>query len=84
MPDLDSGAKGSGEPGSARISVPEIAFRLGVGRLSVYGMLEQGTIPGIRVGRRWIVTRKAFEQWERICGMNGRSGLVPRQEVSVN
>jgi len=51
-----------------RISVPEIAQRLSIGRLAVYGMLERGLIPGIRLGRRWIVTRHAFEQWERTCG----------------
>jgi excisionase family DNA binding protein len=51
-----------------RIAVPEIANRLGIGRLAVYSMLEQGIIPGIRLGRRWIVTHAAFEQWERSCG----------------
>jgi hypothetical protein len=32
-------------------------------------MLEQGILPGIRLGRRWIITRHAYEQWERTCGM---------------
>jgi excisionase family DNA binding protein len=48
-------------PRSARITVPEIAHELGIGRLAVYGMLEQGIIPGIRLGRRWIVTRHAYD-----------------------
>ena len=51
-----------------RISIPEIAKRLHVGRIAVYAMLEQGLLPGVRLGRRWIVTRHAFEQWERTCG----------------
>lgn len=68
---------------SARIAVPEIAERLGIGRLAVYAMLEQGIIPGIRLSRRWIVTRKAYEHWERTCGMKGGSGLVAVPEVSV-
>ena len=51
------------------IRVPEIAQRLGVGRLTVYAMLEAGVIPGIPFGRRWIVTRYAFLQWERSCGV---------------
>ena len=59
----------SGFANSARITVEEMASRLSIGRLAVYAMLEQKIIPGIRVGRRWIVTRKAFEQWERTCGM---------------
>ena len=54
---------------SSRISIPEIAVRLSIGRLAVYTMLEQGIIPAIRLGRRWIVTRHAFENWERTCGM---------------
>jgi excisionase family DNA binding protein len=53
---------------SARISVPEIASRLNVGRLTVYALLERGILPGIRLGHRWIVTRHAYEQWERTCG----------------
>jgi excisionase family DNA binding protein len=39
---------------SSRISVLEIARRLSIGRLAVYSMLEQGIIPGLRLGRRWI------------------------------
>ena len=53
----------------ARMTVEEIARRLDIGRLAVYTMLEQGIIPAIRLGRRWIVTRHAFENWERTCGM---------------
>ena len=41
---------------SSRISVLEIARRLSIGRLAVYSMLEQGIIPGLRLGRRWIIT----------------------------
>jgi excisionase family DNA binding protein len=51
------------------IKVPEIAQRLGVGRMKVYAMLEDGVIPGIKFGRKWIVTRYAYEQWERTCGV---------------
>ena len=46
---------------SSRMSIPEIANRLFVGRIAVCTMLEQGIIPVIRLGRRWIVTRHAFE-----------------------
>jgi excisionase family DNA binding protein len=54
---------------SSRMLIPEIASRLSVGRLAVYTMLEQGIIPAVRLGRRWIVTRQAFENWERTCGV---------------
>src|SRR5205823_11170218 len=44
---------------SKRMSVEEIARRLEIGRLAVYAMLERGIMPGIRLGRRWIITRHA-------------------------
>lgn len=66
---------------SSRMSIPEIATRLSVGRLAVYTMLERGIIPAIRLGRRWIVTRHAFEDWERTCGL--ATGLQGRPERKV-
>ena len=66
---------------SSRMSIPEIADRLSVGRIAVYTMLEQGIIPAIRLGRRWIVTRHAFENWERTCGI--RTGLQLKTEHKV-
>lgn len=68
---------------SARISVSEIAERLDIGRPTVYAMLEQGILPGIRIGRRWIITRHAYEQWEQTCGMRAGAGLTPQPEVMV-
>ncbi len=65
------------------MSVPEIAQRLGIGRLAVYAMLEQGILPGIRVGRRWIITRHAYEHWERTCGLRSDAGLHSPPEVTV-
>ena len=52
----------------ARITVNEIAARLSIGRAAVYKMLEDHIVPGIRLGKRWLVTRHAYEQWERRCG----------------
>jgi len=68
---------------SIRISVHEVAQRLGIGRLAVYAMLEERLLPGIRVGRRWIITRHAYEHWERTCGMRSGAGLSPQPEVTV-
>ena len=68
---------------SSRITVPEIARRLEIGRLTVYAMLEQGIMPGIRLGRRWIITRHAYDQWERTCGMRSGIGLQTQGEVTV-
>ena len=69
--------------GSGRITVLEIARRLNIGRQAVYAMLQQGIIPALRVGRRWIITRHAYEQWERTCGMRTGAGLVAQPELRV-
>ena len=68
---------------SSRISVLEVARRLNVGRLAVYSMLEQGIIPGVRLGRRWIITRHAYLAWERTCGRRAGAGLRRPPEVVV-
>jgi excisionase family DNA binding protein len=68
---------------SSRISVLEIADRLSIGRLAVYAMLKQQILPGIKLGRRWIITRHAYEQWERTCGMRLGTGLETQTEVTV-
>jgi excisionase family DNA binding protein len=73
------GARGN----SARITVPEIARRLQIGRLSVYAVLEQRIIPGIRPGRQWIITRYAYEAWERTWGCQASAGLSAEPEVTV-
>ena len=64
-----------------RIAVPEIASRLGIGRLAVYTMLEQGILPGIRLGRRWIVTQAAYEEWERTCGITRTMSVRTQEHV---
>ena len=66
-----------------RITVEEIARRLDIGRLAVYAMLERRIIPGVRLGRRWIITRQAYEHWERTCGMRPDAGLNAQPEVTV-
>jgi excisionase family DNA binding protein len=71
------------ESAGVRISVPEIARRLKIGRQAVYLMLEQGIIPGVRLGRRWIVTREAYMKWERSCGLEPGAGLPAKPEVVV-
>jgi len=68
---------------ASRISVREIAQRLTIGRQAVYAMLEQRIIPGVRLGHRWIVTRHAYEQWERTCGTPAGAGLKDQPEVRL-
>jgi excisionase family DNA binding protein len=68
---------------SSRISVLEIARRLSIGRLAIYSMLEKGIIPGLRLGRRWIITRQAYLTWESTCGLSTSTGLSRQPEVDV-
>lgn len=68
---------------SARITVEEIACRLSIGRIAAYTMLERGIIPAVRLGRRWIVTRQAYDQWERTCGTRDCVAHKAQPEVSV-
>jgi excisionase family DNA binding protein len=84
LADSDSrGQRSARSEGPGRMTVPEIARRLSIGRLAVYAMLERGTLPAIRLGRRWIITRYAYEQWERTCGMQPGTGLNGEPEVTV-
>jgi len=78
-----SSADGLTDVPNSRISALEIARRLNIGRLTVYSMLEQGIIPGVRLGRRWIITRHAYLAWERTCGRRAGAGLRCRPEVVV-
>jgi excisionase family DNA binding protein len=80
---MNSGSQGSADPPSSRISVLEIAGRLNIGRLAVYSMLEKGIIPGLRLGRRWIITRQAYLTWESTCGLSSATGLHHEAEVDV-
>ena len=72
---------------NARMTVEEVSRRLNIGRRAVYTMLEQGILPGIRMGQRWLITRYAYEQWERTCGIRANSdslaGLKAKPEVIV-
>ena len=61
--------------GSARILVPEICDRLQLGRRAVYGLLEAKIIPSIRVGVRWVISRRAYEEWERSFGKHNAIAL---------
>ena len=58
------------------ITVPEISKRLGICEETVYDMLKDGAIPNIRYGRRFIVSRLAYERWEATIG-EARSLTTP-------
>lgn len=44
-------------------SVKEVAFLLSLNQSTVYAWLRNGTLPGIKSGRRWGVPKKRLHQW---------------------
>jgi len=48
--------------------VDELARELGLGRLTVYAALRAGTIPSIRVGKRYVLPRAAIAEWLKNAG----------------
>ena len=44
------------------MSVPEAGRRLGIGRNAAYEAAARGEIPMIRIGRRMLVPRAAFDR----------------------
>jgi excisionase family DNA binding protein len=40
-----------------------LAEELGIGRQAVYAGLRSGTIPSIRMGKRFILPKSAIQEW---------------------
>lgn len=57
--------KCASEPQDHRLTYQpdELAITLGVGRQAVYRGLREGTIPSIRVGKRFIIPKSAIQEW---------------------
>ena len=49
-------------------SVDELARELGISRQAAYRELNNGSIPSIRMGRRFIIPRTAIQEWLRAAG----------------
>ena len=48
---------------AATYTVDEVAVLLSLSRSYAYDCVREGLIPAKRVGRRWVVPRKAFHAW---------------------
>ena len=44
-------------------SPEEVARLLGLHPNSVYSMLKSGELPGIKAGRRWLISKQRFGVW---------------------
>jgi excisionase family DNA binding protein len=48
----------------ATLSIAEAAWELGVCTETAYRQAKRGELPGaFKFGRRWVVSREAFERW---------------------
>lgn len=53
-----------GEPSLKKLlTIPEVAFRLGIGRTLAYRLVMKGDIPSITIGRRRLVLASGIEQF---------------------
>lgn len=51
-------------------SIPEIAEMLGINIVSAYNLAKQQNFPAIRIGRRIVVPKTAFDRWlDQAAGM---------------
>ena len=62
-------ASGTAPPLCTSIGIPEMSKIMGVGRDLTYDMLERNIIPNVRPGKRFIVSRHAFDAWWKSAGM---------------
>ncbi len=54
----------------ATMTVEEAAALLGIGRQTAYDLAARGGLPGaLRLGRRWVISRKALDAW-----LEGKAG----------
>jgi excisionase family DNA binding protein len=44
------------------VSVDDVAIRLWIGRNKAYEAVRAGTIPSLRIGKRWLVPRAALDR----------------------
>ena len=44
-------------------SPEEVAHLLGLHQNSIYSMLKSGALPGIKAGRRWLISKQRLEVW---------------------
>ena len=52
------------------MTVEEAAALLGIGRQTAYDLAARGGLPGaLRLGRRWVISRKALDAW-----LEGKAG----------
>ena len=59
-----------GTPQSRTYTVNDIAVILGIGRASAYKLANSGLFKTIRIGNMIRISRKSFEDWLKMKGLN--------------
>ena len=49
----------------------EVCEQLPLGRSVVYRELRRGTIPSIRIGKRFVIPKSAFHRWLETAALKG-------------
>jgi excisionase family DNA binding protein len=44
------------------VTVEDVAAKLGIGRNQAYDAVKSGLIPSLRLGRRWLISRRTLER----------------------
>lgn len=57
------------------LTVVEVGRLLGVSRPKLMQLLRDGVVPNVKHGRKYIITRQAFERWQGECGLTGKVRL---------
>lgn len=55
------------------LTVPEVAQRLHISISQTYSLLQQGTIPGFRIGKAWRIDRGIFAAWLEALARTSRA-----------
>lgn len=63
---------------SELLRTPEVARRLGISKRRVQMLLKAGLLPGARLGRTWLIPRKALDGYLRAVAAQARKNLVRR------
>jgi len=63
--------KTKGSTRATYLSVDALAEELGIGRQTAYAGLRDGSIPSIRIGKRFVVPKSAIAEWLKSAGRPG-------------
>ena len=64
-----------GTPQSRTYTVNDIAAILGIGRASAYKLANSGLFKTIRIGNMIRISRKSFEDWLKIKGLDDETEI---------